>query len=175
MIYLNNIIINKMEYGQKIIQDYNLNPGYKKYVSWDLTMTDANMQKLWDKETLLKCQNIITERLQKDIKDQKIIVPFETISSIIFQCYQTNQPKIGDIHTRYIIGTSRNDLGCILEKAINIIVTQIRNEYVTNQNNQRLSIWNTLYGDCNKEGLRAHAPIKIRERRSERLQFHMNY
>ena len=49
------------------------------------------------------------------------------------------------------------------------------NEYEIEENNKKLTIWSTLYGDFNREGLRAHPPIKIRNRRIDQMSINMNY
>ena len=41
--------------------------------------------------------------------------------------------------------------------------------------NKKLTIWNTVYGDFNKEGLRGHSQIKIREKHPQYMAFNMNY
>ena len=43
------------------------------------------------------------------------------------------------------------------------------------ENNKKLSIWTTVYGDFNAHGLRQHPPIKIRKKRPDPFQFHMRY
>jgi len=43
------------------------------------------------------------------------------------------------------------------------------------ENNKKLSIWNSVYGEFNEKGLRAHPPIKIRKKRPQRMMFNMNY
>ena len=41
--------------------------------------------------------------------------------------------------------------------------------------NNTLDIWNTVYGDFNKAGLRAHPKIKLREKHPQYMAFNMNY
>ena len=152
---------------------------YNKAVGWEGTIQhDANYQYLWSPERLTTIQRKITELLQGvEPSGRPILVPVETIGNVLYQCYNTNRPATGDIFSKYIItpDQQRNDATQIINRTINIIVTQIRNEYEMNCTNKNLTVWNTVLGDFNKEGLRAHPPIKIRKRRSERMQFHMNY
>ncbi len=154
--------------------------GYNKYVGWESTINDnRTYQFLWNPDRLRIYQQKITQLLEGTSPDGRpIVVPIETISNVLFQCFESNKPQVGDIYSRYIQGETeshRNDVRDIVDRAINIIVNQITTEYEMITNNQKLTVWNTLYGDFNKEGLRAHPPIKIRKRRSERMQFNMNY
>lgn len=174
-----------MEYGQRLDVcptplSHEVDMGYKKYIGWEQTIGEnPNFQFLFAPDRMLTYQKKITELLQGvGPEGRPIIVPIETIGSVLFQCYETNTPQVGDIYSRYIIEdieSQRNDVRVIVDRAINIIVSQIRTEYEMTANNRKLTIWNSLYGDFNKQGLRAHPPIKIRKRRSERMQFHMNY
>ena len=52
---------------------------------------------------------------------------------------------------------------------------KLRNQKEMADCNNSLSIWNSLYGDFNEAGLRAHPKIKLRERRPATMQFNMNY
>lgn len=166
-----------MQYGSKIT---SINNAYKKYIGWEETArTNQHVQFLWDPKRLKVYQNKITDLLDGVSGDGRpIIVPIDTIGNVLFQCYESHRPQTGDIYSRYIHDNSsgENDyVRDIVDRTINIIVSQIRNEYEMIQNNNKLTIWNTVYGDFNKEGLRAHAPIKIRKRRPPQMLFNMNY
>lgn len=168
-----------MEYGQNICKS-NIDNGYSKYIGWSETMANNdNYKDLWDPCTLHTIQTKITQLLQGVHESgNPIIVPLDTIGNVMSQCYETNRPAIGDIYSRYIITDieqSRNDIRDIIDRTINIITTQIRNEVEIAQNNNKLTIWSTLYGDFNKEGLRSHAPIKLRKKRPQQMMFNMNY
>ena len=171
-----------MEYAKQLCPTpvaHELDLGFKKYVGWENTAQNPNFKFLWAPDRLLTYQQKITQLLEGVSPDgRSIVVPLETIGSVLFQCYESNTPQVGDIYSRYIqdgIESERNDVRDIVDRMINIIVSQIRNEYATIENNKKLTVWNTLYGDFNKAGLRSHGPIKIRKKRSERMQFHMNY
>lgn len=147
------------------------------YVGWSGTQS-INYEYLFSNEMLSFLQSKITELLQGvDDANRPIIVPIENIRSVLYQCYDSFVPNAGDIYSRYIIDKDqpRNDIRDIVDRAVNIIVTQIRNEIETIRNNRRLSIWSTLYGDFNKQGLRQHSVIKVRKRGPERFQFNMRY
>jgi hypothetical protein len=168
-----------MEYGKALCLS-NIDNGFKQHVGWSETIKDhPNYCELWGSKKLLQIQQKITQLLEGLRSDgRQIIVPVSTIGNVMSQVYETHRPQVGDIYSRYIqedVESERNDNRDIVDRTIEIVVTQIRNEYEIAQNNNKLTIWSTLYGDFNKQGLRAHPPIKIRKRRSDRMMFHMNY
>jgi hypothetical protein len=158
----------------------SIDNGFMKHIGYDGTVvSDPNYRFLWEPARLLTYQKKITELLQGCSPDGRdIIVPLNVIGNVLSQCYENYQPQVGDIYSRYIlpsIENNRNDVRDIVDQMINVVVSQIRNEYETINNNNKLTIWNTLYGDFNKEGLRAHSVIKIRKRHPDYMQFNMNY
>lgn len=149
-----------------------------KFAGWNQT-TNSSFETLFSESNLASSQKRITELLQNvSPTGQPIIVPTDTISSVLYQCYLTNRPQVGDIYSRYIQSeytTGRDDLSDITSRAINIIVSQIRNEYGMIECNKRLTVWNTILGDFNQAGLLSHSQIKLKKKRPETMQFNMNY
>ena len=43
------------------------------------------------------------------------------------------------------------------------------------ENNRKLTIWTTVYGDFNQHGLQQHSKIKVRNKRPNPMEFNMNY
>lgn len=120
----------------------------------------------------------ITQLLQGvDCKNRRIIVPKNTICSIMSSVYENYRPQTGDIFTRYIIPNNQpeNFISNMIDQVIEIITTQVRNEWGMRENNAKLTIWTTVYGDFNEHGLRQHPPIKILEKRPNPMEFNMNY
>lgn len=152
-----------------------------RFVGWDNTSKSGCMgcyDIIHDPTNLTILSNKITQLLEGvDRKNRPIIVPHETIAHVLSSVYQSQRPEVGDIYSRYIIDckNDRNDVQQIIDRSIAIIVSQIRNEYGMIENNEKLSIWNALYGDFNPMGLRQHPPIKIRKKRPTPMQFNMNY
>lgn len=78
-------------------------------------------------------------------------------------------------------GIHEDNLGHVYEmndNVISIIVNNIRNEFETIEQNNKLSIWNTQYGsgqDANEAGLRSHDHIKLRNKHPQYAIFNMNY
>jgi hypothetical protein len=167
-----------MEYATEICNDAVLDSNSYKYIGWQGTESNrSNYNSLFDINNLTQIQKKITELLRGvDPKGRPIIVPIKTISSVLSECYQSNSPVVGDIHSRFIIEgeSTRNDCVEIVDRTIQIIVSQIRNEIETVENNNKLTIWNSLYGDFNKHGLRGHSGIKLNKRRPS-LGFYWNY
>jgi hypothetical protein len=171
-------LANQRVVSQQIRPQYDNQ--YMKHVGWRGTVIDsANYYELWCDRNLKTMQDKITQLLQGvSLDGRDIIVPLDTIGNVLSQVYQTNSPKIGCIYSRYIQYESerdRNDLRDIVDRAINIIVSSIRNEYDTIACNNKLTVWNALYG-ANDQGTRAHPPLKINKKTGGRFfQFHMNY
>ena len=158
----------------------NLDNNSMKYIGWNNTIQgNDNYSFIWDRNRLLIIQQKITQLLEGvGPSGRSIIVPLDKIAHVLNQVYNSNNPQVGDIYSRYTLPSlsiNRDDITEIVDRTINIIVTSIRNEYEMIKCNNKLSIWDSVYGDFNRHGLRAHPPIKVRKRRSERMQFHMNY
>jgi len=156
---------------------YHQNTANLRYTGWNEN-TNASFNALFDDNNLKEYQSVI-HRLLKGAgpNGRDVIVPLETISSVLYQCYETRAMRTGDIYSRYIQADNINHtvLEDIVNRAINIIVTQIKTEYAMEEQNKRLTVWNTVLGDFNKEGLRGHSEIKLRNRRPPPMQFHMKY
>ena len=154
--------------------------GYQSFVCWENTSANnAGLKFLYSVENLTNLQKIITKSLTGVHPEGKdIIVPIENIANALSNIYQNaNRTQIGDIYSRYIIpqATPRNDIETINKQTIQVIVNMLRVQFETEENNKKLTVWNTVYGDFNKEGLRAHPPIKLRNRHPQYMAFNMNY
>lgn len=113
-----------------------------------------------------------------DPKGRKIVVPDSTIRQMLSSVYEDRLPSsVGDIYSRYIVvdECKRDDIKSIVDRTISVSVDQIKVQLGMEEQNSKLSIWNTVYGDFNENGLRAHPPIKTRERRPDSMLFNMNY
>jgi len=167
----------------------NCDEKYMKYVGWPVTqqMCDCPcdcMHKvsryLFQPETIRMISEKITELLQGvHPKGKDIVVTHEVICHVVSEIWD-NSPvsrELGDIYTRYIIPNPNNLDGypLIVNRAINIIVNYISAEFEMTESNKKLTIWSTLRGDFNEQGLRSHSQIKIRERHPQYMMFNMNY
>lgn len=164
-----------MEHGQKICGEM-INLNYTKHVGWSGDNPCTNQY--FSPETVTLISNKVTELTKGvDHKNRPIIVPNERIIEVMNGVYQSFRPSVGDIHSRYIVPDNEqgNMVQSMIDRTIEIIVSNIRNSLGMEQYNQTLSAWVQVYGDFNTSGLRAHDIIKVQEKRPDPFQFNMNY
>lgn len=152
--------------------DYN----FQKYVGWEQTIyNNENYKYLFSEERLKIIQDKIHQILRGVRRDGRpILVSLDSIAAVLTQVMNSNNPRIGSIYSRYIQPdpeAHRNDLQQLVDRTIEIITTQIITEQKLDENNKELTIWDTLYGDFNRRGLRQHSSIKIRNRHPAYFQF----
>ena len=165
-----------MEYGTEICGQY-CDDNFIKHVGYQ--ESNGCIKKYYNASTINTIAHKVTELLMGvDPHNRPIIIPKSTICSVMNQIYSSYRPPTGDIYSRYIIPTgtsSESYVQNMIDQVIEVIVTDVKNNLEMAQNNQKLSIWTTLLGDFNKDGLRQHPPIKTRHKRPNPLQFNMNY
>ena len=150
-----------------------MNDQYIKHVGY--RNTNAAIATFFSKQTVTLVSQQVTDHL-KWLKPEGIIVPCHIITNVMNDVYEAFKPPTGDIYTRYSIPT--NDKGYVqdlIDQTIKIIVSNIKTTLLTEQNNSKLSIWSTLYGTFNQQGLRQHPPIKVLDKRPRTGLFNMNY
>lgn len=137
------------------------------------------LKKLFAPQTIKTMSQKITQLLMGvDPQNRPIIIPNNTICGIISQVYYSFRPATGDIFSRYTIPTGTGNTSYvqdIINQSIEIITNNVRTTLEMEQNNEKLTVWTTVYGDFNEHGLRQHAPIKVRNKRPDPMQFNMNY
>lgn len=165
-----------MEYGTEICSTF-CDDNYIKHVGY--SESNACIKKYFDKHTVSTISYKITELLQGvDPSGRPIIVPNKTICSVMNDIYNSYRPPTGDIFSRYIVpsGTSsENYVQSMIDQVIEVITSDVRNNLGMEENNKKLSIWTTVYGDFNEHGLQQHSSIKVRKKRPTPMQFQMNY
>ena len=149
----------------------------ESYVGWDVTSRDTWVNELFSPSSIQTISRQITNILQGvHPTGRPIVVTDEVINSVLSSVYRFGtRANVGDIYTRFIIPQDRNDYQDIVNQTINIIVSYVRDEIDITENNKKLTVWNTLYGDFNPEGLRQYSPIKLRKRHPQYMAFNMNY
>ena len=166
-----------MEHGTKISNGDIGDLNFMKYVGWK--GGNKYIKKYFSKETVDLISRKIKElTLGVDPHNMPIKVPDENISLIMSSVYDSFKPPTGDIYSRYIIPSGMSPESYIqqmINQTIQIITSQITTTLKTEEYNKSLTIWTTVLGDFNEKGLRSHAPIKIRRRRPNPMQFNMNY
>lgn len=165
-----------MEYATEIYGN-SCDDNYTKHVGY--TENNACIRKYYDISTVRTISHKVTELLQGvDPQNRPIIVPDSTICSVMNEIYTSYRPPTGDIYSRYIIPSGTNSESYVqnmIDQVIEVITSDVRNSLGMEECNRKLSIWTTVYGDFNSEGLRQHAPIKVRNKRPTPFQFNMNY
>ena len=162
-----------MEYSTNIICDDN----FMRYTGY--TQSAECFRKLYNPKNIKNMSKTITQLLAGvDRHNRPIIVPDKTICHVISQIYDTYRPETGDIYSRYVIpndNTFDSYVQDIISQSIEVITSSVRNNLEMEENNEKLTIWTTVYGDFNAHQLRQHAPIKVLNKRPAPMQFNMNY
>lgn len=150
------------------------------HVGWQQTSDDSvTTNYLFSPSTLDHISNAISEALRGvDPEGRRIVVPHDKIANVLSSVYRHGtRTDIGDIYTTFTIPDiqSRNDVRNIINQTINIVVSAIKNEMEIIENNKKLSVWNSVLGDFNSQGLRFSPPIKLRTRHPQYMAFEMHY
>lgn len=153
-----------------------MNEQYLKHVGY--SDTNNGIAAFFSPSTSKLISSKVTELL-RPLYPPGIIVPCERVVQVMNDIYSSYRPPTGDIFTRYNIPSGDlqgyNYIDTLINQTIQVLVTNIKDNLFTDQNNSKLDIWSSLYGTFNAHGLRQHPPIRTRERRSAPLQFNMNY
>lgn len=107
-----------------------------------------------------------------------IVVARDKIIDVMNSVYENWTPPTSDVYSRYNINSKDLELSLIAhltEQAIEVIYDRVSTDLMSEAYNQSLTAWTQVYGDFNKHNLRAHAPIKLKEKRPDPFQFHMRY
>ena len=140
----------------------------------DKNCTESCIKKYFSKENIDKISHKITELLQGvDIKNRRIIVPNDTIVSVMRSVYKNFVPE----NIQIIRDKEPNNIQIITDKVINIITKDVKYNLGIEQNNSKLTIWNSILGDFNSHGLNNHPPLKLKENtyHDNKMEFMMMY
>ena len=147
-----------------------------RFIGWQ---ENSDLSEYYSQDTIDLISMKVTQLTMGLHRDNRPIkVTDNVISHVMSTVYNNYRHPTGDIHSRYIIASKDGPYNYIQEminQTIEIIVSSLRNEFGTIYNNESLSIWNTVLGDFNSQKLRQHAPIKVLNKRSDRMQFFQNY
>lgn len=172
---------NTLETAEKInYLDSTENIAYNAYVGWkQSTEGNVGLEYLYSDENLENVSQKLTVALRNvHPQGKRIVVTKAQIASVISNVYQNAQrANIGGIFSEFVIPAAkpRNDIEDINDKAIEAIYSLLSTQFEVEENNKKLTVWNTVLGDFNENGLRSHAPIKIRKKHAQRMAFHMRY
>jgi hypothetical protein len=149
---------------------------YLSNVGWS-TVNELNTgyKMFFSKENMDRISCLITEKLGR--AGLNMVVTPRVIGGVMSDILRTHTPEIGDMYTQYTIPQEqpRNDLANLNERVVNVIVNTIVNEEDMRKWNESLNIWDTVYGDFNRKGLRAHSIIRKKDNDHLKGQFNMNY
>jgi len=152
--------------------DYN----YLAHVGWeDINKTNTGYRIFFSKENMDRLSRRISEQLLK--AGHRIVVTPRVIGGVMSDILNTHTPTIGDMYTLYNIPADqpRNDVANLNDRVVNVIVSTIINEDDARKWNESVSIWDTVYGDFNRKGLRAHSVIRKKDNDYMKGQFNLNY
>jgi hypothetical protein len=153
------------------IYDYN----YNRYVGYE---ENESARFLFSIENLNNISRKITQLLDGvEPTGRPILVPRDTIASVMSNIYGNFVAPTSDIYSRYIIPNGQPQVltQYIVDQTIETIVSTVRTDYAMRANNAKLTAWTTVYGNFNEHGLRAHSIIKVQEKRPNPMEFNMNY
>ena len=169
-----------MEYGEFI--DINpeklMNDSFTRFTGYQNTST-LLQSTFYNINTVNTISRKVTELLQGvDPQNRKIIVPNQTILNIMDSGYTNFRPQTGDIFTRFTMPTGFNSddyINNMIDQTIEIIYSEVKNNLEIEENNKKLSVWTTVLGNFNDNGLRSFPPIKILNKHPAHMQINMNY
>jgi hypothetical protein len=150
-----------------------------RHVGYYSQETDTNKM-YYSTENINYISKTVSDLLEGvDPKGRRIIIPDNVICNVMSQVQNMYKPHVGDIYTRYNISTqdlsSNSTISNYNSRVIEIIVSDVRTSTAIEENNKKLTVWSSLYGNFNKQGLRQHSPIKLQQKRPTPFQFHMRY
>jgi len=169
-----------MEYAEFIDSNPEtiLNQNYTRHVGY----TDENSlfrTNYYNINNVNRISKTLTELLQGVHESNRpIVVPDSTIINIMDTIYQNFRPLTGDMYSRYNIpnGTNSDDyIDSMIKQTIEVIYSEVKNNIEMEQNNKKLSVWTTVLGDFNEQGLRSFPPLKTLQNHPAYCQFNMNY
>ena len=171
-----------MEYGclldnPKIKDQRVMDENFYRYVGWSVSQGELD-KRFFAEETVKDISKKLTELLKCLRKDGRpIIVADRVIAHMMSEVFSKNRPQLGNGYFMYNIPAAepRDDYETMKKMVIEMIFNQIKTEYEMDENNRKLTIWTTVLGDFNKEGLRQYTNLKINEKNINKVRFNMNY
>lgn len=142
-----------------------------RLIGYDITNYPI-VNKFFSQETInyiSKQITILTKGV--DERGRDIIVPDDKIVHLMNSVYDSYNPANGyDMET-----TNQQYFDRLVGQTISQAVFDIRNVLGYEQCVQKYTVWDTVLGDQNPLGMRSHAPVKIRKRRPNSMEFNMKY
>lgn len=136
------------------------------------------LENLFSKENVDSMSKEITSRLKGiDCNGRDIVVPNNTIYSVLTNIQENYRSNTGDVFTRYNLNRIPpiDDYAYMRSQTIEVIVDTVIDTLKIEENNRKLTVWTSILGEHNNHRLRSHDILKIRKRRPAPMQFNMNY
>lgn len=150
---------------------------YYRYVGWKMSESTFDRQ-FFSKITVNYISRKVSELLRCLREDGRPVkVSDNVIANVMSSAYNTYRPQLGNGYFMYTQPQDepRDDMKTLTDIVIQIIYDYVKNEYEMAENNKKLTIWTTLYGDFNEHGLRQHPILRVNDKPINRLRFNMNY
>ena len=130
------------------------------------------VNKFFSQETV----DYISDRITKltkgvDERGRDIILPDDKIIHLMNSVYLSYNPKQG-FDQRW---TTQQYFNNLVGQTITQSVFDIKNVLAYEQAFAKYTVWDTVLGENNPRGLRSYAPIKLREKRPNSMEFNMKY
>jgi len=182
-----------MEYGKQLDNNIDLmdldnetihstalcDSNVMRYVGFEKGSNLPCLKEFFSKRNIQQISKKCTQLLMGvDKENRPIIVPDNRICSVMSDIYDGFRPKTGDIFTRYNIPTSYSEsdyINDLTNQTIEVIVNTVKTTLEMEENNEKLTVWNSVLGTFNQAQLVAYPPIKVRNRRPMPMMFNMNY
>jgi hypothetical protein len=130
------------------------------------------VQEFFSKNTVDYISKRITEMTRDvDERGREIIVPDDKIMHLMNSVYLSYNPAQG-FDTKWV---PEEYLDSLIEQTITQAVFDVRNVLAYEQCVSKYTVWDTILGEDNQRGLRGYAPIKVREKRPNSMEFNMKY
>ncbi len=166
-----------MEYAAKFEDGVMLDENHMRYVGF--VEDNPGIKRYFSTDTVKIISKKVTELLMGvDPLNRPIIVPDNRIIPVMNDIYQSFRPPTSDIYGRYNVptGTGEDDyVQSMIDQTIEVITSDVRNNLEMEENNKKLTVWTTVYGNFNEHGLVQHPKIKVLNKRPNPMEFNMNY
>jgi hypothetical protein len=164
-----------MEYADNI---YPNDDNFYRFVGYSHKENNC-ITEYFSQKTVDIIKNKVTElTLGVDPYNRPYVVADKVIYHVMSQIYDSFRPATGGIYTRYIMPSGTTSLSYVnnmINQVIEVITMDIKTTTGIEENNKKLTVWTTLYGDFNEHKLKQHSKIKVQNKRPAPFQFNMNY
>lgn len=104
--------------------------------------------------------DMVTAQLDAQFPEKKFFLKKELVRGVMASIEKSSMPsEVG------LFAVRGNYMFELLDKAVNFLVSSIATEQRTVENNESLTVWDTILSESNRHGLRAHSKVKINEKK----------